>query len=256
MLSTIPIPLLIILSVVVGLLIGLLVSSFFSREPKSGSESTIPEKYTNIGYAESVRLLYSPATKKVIVFLDGDYYEEFISLTPEQKKRVLRLISSWDEWGGVSPKPAEVSTPAFESQPSAKIPPPLPARTEPQEQAVFPSNPFTSESKSETLEDLGIHVETPVVPVPAVVSFRYRQQKAEPENPKTFVDQINDKLAEILLSNADEKRDIHLVDNGHQGVIVWVGIDHFDGVDKVPFPEVQEYIKQAVARWEDQGTGG
>jgi hypothetical protein len=255
MLSTIPIPLLIVLSAVVGLLIGLLVSSFFTRESKPSDENAIPEKYTKEGYAESARLLYSPATKKVITFLDGDYYEEFISLTPEQKKRVIRLIGSWDEWGGTTPKAEEISAPVFESQPVAKTPPPLPVSNEPQKKATLPSNPFESESKAETLEDLGIHVETPVVPVPAVISFRYRQQKPEPEQPKTFVDQINDKLAEILLGKPDEKRDIRLEDNGHQGVIVWVGIEHFDGVDGVPFPEVRDYIKQAVARWENQEPG-
>jgi hypothetical protein len=181
-----------------------------------------------------------------VTFLDGDYYEEFAGLTPEQKRRVVRLINSWNEWGEVTPKPKEpVTTSPAVQQPVQVKPlanmPPLPKA----------EDLLTPVKKPETLDDLGIEVVTPVVPVPAVINFRNSQTPKIQEKPKTFVDQINEKLEEIVAGTPNEKRGIRLEDNGHQGVIVWVGIDHYDGVDKVPFTDVQELIKKAVARWEE-----
>lgn len=248
MFSTVSTPVLLILAAVIGLLVGLLVSSLFSREPKSTGENPIPEKYVKDGYAESARLLYSPATKKVITFLDEDYYEEFITLTPEQKKRVLRLISNWNEWGGVTPKVPEQQT----ATPSASSPFESPASTAKIPPLPLVPNPLAPIEKPETLEDLGINVPVPVEPVPAVVRFNLGGPVKIPEKPKTFVDQINEKLEAIMAGTPDEKRGIHLEDNGHQGVIVWIGLNHYDGVDAVPFPDVQKLIKQAVARWESE----
>jgi hypothetical protein len=108
MFSTISTPVSLAIAAAVGLLVGLLISSFFNREPKSDSDNLLPDKYVKDGYTEAARLFYSPATKTTITFLDGDFYESFLSLTPEQKKRVLRLAGSWSDWSGVIPeKPAD-----------------------------------------------------------------------------------------------------------------------------------------------------
>jgi hypothetical protein len=66
------------------------------------------------------------------------------------------------------------------------------------------------------------------------------------------VEQINDVLGAMLINTPDQKRAIHLTDNGHEGVLVWVGLEKFNGVDEVPYPEVQQLIRAAVAKWEEQ----
>jgi hypothetical protein len=261
MLSSIPTPVLLILAVVIGLLIGLLAASLLNREPKISTDAPLPEKYTKNGYAEAARILYSPAAKKVVTFLDGDYYDDFATLTPEQKRRVTRLLESWNEWGGVTPTstapaaapngadqlraslfdtPAAIpAAAAISAVPEKKIPP-LP---------VVNINEFTA--KPESLEDLGIEVPKIVEPIPQVIKFGGTTSKLPPEKPKTIVDQINEKLEQIIAGTPNANRGIRLEDNGHQGVIVWVGLSRYEGVDQVTDPEVHALIKKAVARWEE-----
>jgi hypothetical protein len=263
MFSSISTPVVFVLALVIGLLVGLLVSSLFNREPKSPDENPVPEKFVKEGYAEAARILYTPAAKKVVTFLDGDYYESFDTLTPDQKKRVLRLITSWGEWGGTTPKPQtqpvasieteKPATPAAISNPEklaaigvltkpSLTMPPLPAgETIPGVQA-----------KPETLEDLGIKVPSIVTPIPAVISLNLGAAAKIPEKPKTIVDQINTKLDEIMAGTPNSKKGIYLEDNGHQGVTVWVGLAHYSGVDAVPDPDVKAMIKEAVTRWEEE----
>lgn len=262
MLSTISTPVLLILALVIGVLVGLLLSSLFNREPKTSGENPLPEKLSKEGYAEYVRLLYSPAIKKIVTYLDDDYYDDFATLTPDQKKRVLRLLSSWSEWGGVTPKttgqaanPATVTTPApvAETLAAAVKVPPLP---ETPERSAFKTEDNLDlipglVQKSESLEDLGIVVPEPVAPIPAVISFSLGGPAKIPEKPKTIVEQINAKLEELMVETSSQNKGLRLEDNGHQGVVVWVGIERYDGVDAVPYPDAQKLIKEAVARWEE-----
>lgn len=255
MLSSIPTPVLAILAVVIGILIGLLVSTLFSREPKQPDENPIPEKYIQEGYAEVARILYTPAAKRVVTFLDGDYYDNFATLTPDQKKRILRYIDSWNEWGGVKPKPQ--TEPAAEAPsgmtgaaftPDAAVKPDLKIPPLPTADALL-----SPPAKPETLADLGIDVPSIVEPIPAVVKLDLGKPKRIQEKPKSIVEQINDKLAEVITETPGAKQGVSLEDDGHHGVIVWVGIERFEGVDAVPDPDIQKNIKEAVSRWEKSG---
>ena len=190
----------------------------------------------------------------MVTFLDGDYYEDFSTLTPDQKKRILRFIDSWNDWGGVKPKlqsePAAdvlsgMTGAAFvtaAAKPDLKIPP-LPSAD------VLLSPP----AKPETLEDLGIEVPSVVEPIPAVVKLDLGKPKKIQEKPKSIVEQINDRLAEVIAETPGAKQGVSLEDDGHHGVIVWVGIERYEGVDAVPDPDIQKNIKEAVSRWEKSG---
>jgi len=255
MLSSIPTPVLAILAIVIGILIGLLVSSLFNREPKTIAENSIPEKLTKDGYSEVARILYTPAAKKVVTFLDGDYYEDFATLTPDQKKRVLRYIESWNNWGGFKPQAqleeSAVVEPALAglaavtaAAPGKDIKiPPLPSADD----LLAPTK------KPETLEDLGIEVPTIVEPIPAVIKLDLGKPQKIQEKPKSIVEQINDHLNQVIAETPGAKQGISLEDDGHHGVIVWVGIERYEGVDAVPDLEVQTLIKEAVSRWEKSG---
>jgi hypothetical protein len=252
MLSSIPTPVLAILAIVIGILIGLLVSSLFSREPKTIAENPIPEKLVKGGYSEVARILYTPAAKRVVTFLDGDYYDDFATLTPDQKKRVLRYIDSWTEWGGVKPQ-AQPEAPA--GAVSAMTGAAVIADAAPKVDLKMPPLPKADDllappAKPETLEDLGIEVPTIVEPIPAVVKLDLGKPQKILEKPKSIVEQINDKLNDVIAETPGAKQGISLEDDGHHGVIVWVGIQRYEGVDAVPDPEVQKLIKEAVDRWE------
>ena len=255
MLSTISTPVLLLLAGAIGILLGLLLSMLFSRESKSEIETEIPEKYKKEGYAEAARILYSPATKRTITQLDGDFYSDFQSLTPEQKKRVLRLTDVWGQWSGhtktlvsyttvipTQTAPLEATyTPPFAETGSVPFPP-LPQEKE------FGLGQPGSRGLSD-LEELGIKIPEEVTPIPAVISFTPTKKIPE-KKPPTIVEQINSILDDIVAGTPDQTRGIHLEDNGHEGVTVLVGMERFNGVDAVPYPEVQQLIHKAVARWE------
>lgn len=265
MFSSISTPVVFILALVIGLLIGVLVSTLFNREPKTSGENPVPEKYTQDGYAEAARILYTPAARRSMLYLDGDYYERFDVLTPEQKKRVQRLVESLNEWAGTPPKPAVVepsaTVPAVRAfEPAATVPSVKSAAVQPLTQLnpAMPPLPkaadlLTPAPKPETLEDLGIDVPSVVTPIPAVISVASRVPKVI-EKPKSIVEQINAHLEDIVAGTPNACKGIHLEDNGHQGVVVWVGLSHYEGVDAVPDKEVQGLIKEAVSRWEESSV--
>lgn len=236
MTSTISIPILLTLAAFVGILLGLLLSILFRGESKTSSEQNpLPKEYTDKGYAEAARLYYSPAEKKTLTFLDGDVYPDFAALTPDQKRRTTRLIQSLNEWGGLSaavePSGAAAREQVFtEGQPAKEPFSPEPAFH------TAPPPPLPENHAEEAPKD-----SDQKTPAPA----------AKTEKPKTIVEQIDEIVQEIAAASGQDKRGIRLVDDGHQGVIVWVGVEKFPGVDQVPYPEVQELIRTAVARWEE-----
>jgi hypothetical protein len=64
--------------------------------------------------------------------------------------------------------------------------------------------------------------------------------------------QIDDILQEKLTGLPDEKRAIRLMELPGKGMVVMVGLDHYDGVDAVPDPEVRALIRECVAEWEQR----
>ena len=224
--TSISTPLLLALAGVAGILVGLLVSTLFKSDSKTNPEGNpLPKKFADAGFAEAARLYYSPAMKKALTQLDGDFYNDFVALTPEQKRRVLRILQAWQEWS------SQPSTLQNETQNGV---PPLPVETQSGAELPRIRQPIStlhlmpSEPVADELAET----------VPAVAK------------PLTIFEQINDILKEVVAASPEKNRGIRLVDNGHDGVIVWVGMEKFNGVDEVPYPEVQALIRTAVARWE------
>jgi hypothetical protein len=238
-------PVLLGLAGVVGILVGLLLATLFRSEPKAApEENPLPKKFADTGYAEVVRLFFSPAEKKSLTQIDGDFYPEFSSLTPEQKKRVMRILESWNEWAGysaqntssapsaVSPTPVHSTLISSGEERKSAPPPPLPSSNRP----IAKIEEVKANTFLESLERTSEKV----------------PEKSGP--PKTIIEQINDILTGLIANTAEKDLGVTLVDNGHEGVIVWVGLEKFNGVDAVPYPEVQQLIRTAVARWEESST--
>ena len=45
---------------------------------------------------------------------------------------------------------------------------------------------------------------------------------------------------------------VKLVENENHGVDVWVGVEKYNGIEEVPYPQVKELIREAVLRWEQE----
>ena len=239
MTSTISIPILLTLAAFVGILLGLLLSILFKGESKASTEqNSLPKEYAEKGYAEAARLYYSPAEKKMLTFLDGDVYPDYEALTPEQKRRTTRLIQSLNEWGGLQTGVGPLGTVAKE-QTFTEV--------QSEKEPISPEPVFTAAPPPPLPEN---HVEE----APEESDQKTPAPAAKSEKPKTIVEQIDEIVQEIAFASGQDKRGIRLVDDGHQGVIVWVGVEKFLGVDQVPYPDVQELIRTAVARWEESAV--
>lgn len=219
-------PIFLVLAAVIGLLVGLLVASLFTpRESKPAAPAEPPEDLAKDGFAEAARLWYSPGGKRVITELDGEYYREYQPLTAEQKGRVNNLIEQWSSWAGKSIE-----------EPAQKIA--SPAAIEPEEiESVAEVGPVLNWSVAEAMKT-DDEADPELVP--------------EPEKPKTIAGQISQIIDKMLEGNPLKEKGIKLIENSHQGVDVWIGLEKFEGIDAIPYPDVQQLIRQAVAQWESE----
>ena len=65
-----------------------------------------------------------------------------------------------------------------------------------------------------------------------------------------MVEQIDEILQEVIDNSEKPDRKIRLVEEPNEGVAVWVGSEHFIGIDAVPDPIVKDLIRLAVKEWD------
>ncbi|KAF0110647.1 MAG: hypothetical protein FD147_1504 [Chloroflexi bacterium] len=227
-------PFFLVLAAVIGLLIGLLVASLFSsRESKSADEKAPPADLANEGFAEVTRLWYSPSGKKIVTELDGEFYREFLVLSPDQKKRVLRILSLWSNW---TSKTSESSVEKIETAGTFGGQELKPIQFE-----EFPAtNAFHGQAISEVINP-NPDFEKPGQSEPSL---------PEPGKPKTIAGQISLIIEKMLETSPLREKGIKLIENEHHGVDVWIGMEKFDGIDAIPYPDAQQLIRAAAAQWE------
>jgi hypothetical protein len=225
-------PIFLVLAAVIGLLVGLLVSSLFSsRESKSAEPEKPPQELVKDGFAEAVRLWYSPSGKKIVTQLDGAYYKDFLTLSPDQKARVNKLLVLWSVWAGkvteVKVDPTSAPVLGVESAETANLP---------------PIEPVLDWSVQEALKTEEAAADSPILPVE--------------DRPKTIAGQISLIIEKMLVNSPIKEKGIKLIENDHHGVDVWIGLEKFDGIDAIPYPDVQQLIREAVAQWEREMEAG
>lgn len=77
-----------------------------------------------------------------------------------------------------------------------------------------------------------------------------QEEKPKATGPASIVDQVNDILQNRLAGSPLAAKGIRLAETPNQGVVVWVGLEHYEGIDAVPDPEVKALIRDAVKEWE------
>jgi len=85
----------------------------------------------------------------------------------------------------------------------------------------------------------------PMVP-PAIIS-----EKDQDKLPAgTIVEQIDAILQNHISSSPDAFPPIKVVEDARRGVIVWVGLKSFEGIDSVPDSNIRALLHKAVSEWE------
>ncbi len=225
------------LAAVIGIFIGLLLSSIFSNKDNQQKKHAPPEILRE-GFGEVGRLWYSPAARTVLTEMDGGYYKKFGDLSQDQKEKVLKLISLWQAWSVEKPHEAAVP-PVFYpvSEPAAK--PALEERIE----AV---SPFTQPAGDEDVisvlqQSLETEEEEALAAAPV-----------EPSGQLSITEQISLILQELLEGTELKEKGVTLIENQQNGVDVWVGMEKYSGVEDVPYPQIRQLIHEAVMRWENE----
>ncbi len=105
---------------------------------------------------------------------------------------------------------------------------------------------------------LGLHPPTtPVPPPPAAPPSVFTvpietliTPTVEPPREGSIVEQIDAILQDLLAQSPYADRRVRLVEEPNHGVVVWVGLERYGGIDEVPDEGIRALIQEAVRRWE------
>lgn len=245
--------LLLVLAALIGLFIGLLISSLFSgKEGKQKNQP--PREILKEGYGEVARLWYSPAVKKVLTELDGGFYKGYDALSVEQQAKIKRLSSLLSDWIGGGPvaetpsQAAPVIMEHYQPLPDRSLPEPVEEtyNNDVYTPAAVAVSPFATaeEDDADVISVLQQSLppeeggEAGFMP-PEAVEFSITQQ-------------INAILQDILGTTDLADKGIKLEENPDHGVDVFVGAEKYPGIEDVPYPQVRTLIHEAVLRWEQE----
>ena len=153
------------------------------------------------------------------------------SLSPEQRKLLIEMLSLMRPWleGRSAPAPA----------PSMKTSPPPPS----DQPKPAPVSPMLSTPKP-----------TPPPAMPRASTISKEDRPSPPAN--SIVKQIDTILQARLAGTPLEERGVFLTQSPEGGVIVYVGLTRYTGVDEVPDAEVKAAIRAAISEWENKYTPG
>ena len=158
------------------------------------------------------------------VDLQGQTLRTSTELNPDQRAKLLEVSGDLQAWLAVNPLSAPQPVQVDPAPTAAYVPPPpLPAPLP----SVLPGAPAAGQP-------------------PAKVD-----PKAKVE-PKSIVNQIDDILQAELQNTPLAKRGIRLTEEANFGVVVWVGLERFVGIDAVTDVQIRSVIRKAVSMWENQ----
>jgi hypothetical protein len=162
------------------------------------------------------------------------------SLTTDQRKRLIEMLSLIRPWLEGRPAPAPAPMPA------STAPPPLRAQPSPAAS--------TASLSAEKSSPRPVPGET-VTPLVAKSAATEKDERSTP--PATgIVGQIDSILQMRLVGTPLEGRGLYLSNSPEGGVIVNVGLQKFNGIDEVTDPEIKAALRAAITEWENKYTPG
>lgn len=168
------------------------------------------------------------------------------SFTSDQRRRLIDMLNILRPWlEGRSPsEPAAPARSAPASARSATIDDRLNALGDPApERRPAPPQPAPPVARQPT---------QPPAARPSTIAKEDRP--AAPAN--SIVSQIDSILQERLVGTPLEERGIFLAQSPEGGVIVYVGLTRYNGIEDVPDPDIKAAIRAAIADWENKYTPG
>ena len=226
-------------SLFLGVVIGLLLNSLRGEQPEEESQPAqdTPPGGRPGGYVPVVRLWHEKTTSTLVVEIERKSYVSPAPLSLAQRETLERALAELSGWLGVvvAAAPAQPVTP---DDPTLPVPSPS-AVAQPQTPMVRVEQSGPAISPQPALITVGSKV-----PAKPVVQPPFKDE------PKSIVGQIDVILQEMLERVGMDNRGISLTEDPRRGVIVSIGLDHFEGIDAVTDVEVKKIIRAAVNEWE------
>lgn len=155
------------------------------------------------------------------------------ALTSDQRKRLIEMLTLVRPW--LEGKPVTVP-------PAPASPPPPPAQPKPA--------PVISTSAAPP----PVRAAPPQTTTPRPATIAKEDRPAAPVG--SIVNQIDSVLQALLAGTPLEERGIFLAQSPEGGVMVYVGLTKYMGIDEVPDPEIKAAIRAAITEWENKYTPG
>jgi hypothetical protein len=165
------------------------------------------------------------------------------NLASDQRRRLIDILNIMRPWLEGR------SVPASAPEPSAR-PSPKPTTVDERLNAI--SSPENKPAPSQPVPPPARQTAKP--PAPRSSTIAKEDRPAPPAN--SIVSQIDSILQDRLEGTPLEERGIFLTQSPEGGVIVYVGLTHYNGLDDVPDPEIKAAIRAAIAEWENKYTPG
>ncbi|HEX7568007.1 MAG TPA: hypothetical protein VF355_05515 [Anaerolineaceae bacterium] len=220
--------LLIFLFTTIGFIVGAVVAYFAFRH--EGKKAPTPSELDLLTerekrFQELAGLWRERVGGKLTIWFGGKMVDNPQHLDAIQRQKLESVGRELMAWLGVS----ETSTAQAAEKQEAGGPQERTIATPPEVQAVEPGwRPDTA----------------PLLPiVPAI-------KDTKPAKPLSIVEQVDEILQEIVAGTPLATRMIRLVEDPKSGVVVWVGLEHYNGVDTVPDPDIKAILRKAGAEWE------
>jgi hypothetical protein len=159
--------------------------------------------------------------------LDGNRVDT-TALTTDQRKRLIEMLTLMRPW--LEGKPVAVPAKSVAERPSQPVP-------------VAASAPVTPPPAP---------VAQPASPRPATIAKEDR-----PVAPAgSIVTQIDSILQASIAGTPLEDRGVFLTQSPEGGVMVYVGLTKYMGINDVPDPQIKAAIRAAITEWENKYTPG
>ena len=160
--------------------------------------------------------------------LDGSRVDTS-SLNTDQRKRLIEMLNLMRPWleGKAVPTTVTSTPPASQPNPVSDL----------RQEFFVPSTPQTVQRAAPRPATIAPE-DRPVAPAGSIVS------------------QIDSILQARLAGTPLEDRGVFLAQSPDGGVMVYVGLTKYMGVNDVPDPEIKAAIRDAIAEWENKYTPG
>lgn len=210
-----------LLCATLGFIAGVLVTILWSERDKQkpGNQGVLPEGLDEKHHEPLASLWRDRDSGNLITEINGKAYTDEKSLNKSQRNDLKRLAMNWAGWIMGSEEKPETEKPTPTPPPAA----PPPVKETP---SILPQNANEGEKPK-------------------------KGEKAEEAKPKTMVEEIDEIAQGLIKGTPLENRGVRIMQD-KMGIVVWVGLDHFDGIDTVNDPEIKAMLRKAVLEWEQR----